>query len=380
MRNLIYLGFYSTSDDKKNRNHSLAAVNKMNYISNVFKNLDFFVTILSPSWTNKEDEFSFFKSEKIILSKGLQVIYAPSFNLKIKNKFKPYLFKILLSFFWTVIYLIKNKDINFVIVYHQPMLIIPLLISKKIKHFKLILEVEEIYSDVWKERKLFIKLEKMLLQLADGYILSTHTLVDKINSNKPYIVSYGELKHNKQIVKKYKDKIHLVFAGTFDPLKGVIESINTARYLDNNYHLHIIGFGNQKETENVLNLINETNKNSSCKVTYDGCLKGDDYIEFIQKCHIGLSTISKRKIFIDSVFPSKILSYLCNNLYVVSGDLKSVLESPFSHFIKFYYEDNPESIAKAIREVKIDENYDKFVEQELKKIDEKFKNRISKFI
>lgn len=380
MRNLIYLGFYSTSDDKKNRNHSLAAVNKMKYISNVFKNLDFFVTILFPSWTNKEDEFSFIKSEKIILSEGLQVIYAPSFNLKIKNKFKPYLFKILLSFFWTVIYLIKNKDINFVIVYHQPMLIIPLLISKKIKHFKLILEVEEIYSDVWKERKLFIKLEKMLLQLADGYILSTHTLVDKINSNKPYIVSYGELKHNKQIVEKYKDKIHLVFAGTFDPLKGVIESINTARYLDNNYHLHIIGFGNQKETENVLNLINETNKNSSCQVTYDGCLKGDDYIEFIQKCHIGLSTISKRKIFIDSVFPSKILSYLCNNLYVVSGDLKSVLESPFSHFIKFYYEDNPESIAKAIREVKIDENYDKFVEQELKKIDEKFKNRISKFI
>ncbi|MDI6700805.1 MAG: glycosyltransferase [bacterium] len=220
----------------------------------------------------------------------------------------------------------------------------------------------------------------MLLKAADSYILSTHTLVDKINSNKPYIVSYGELKHNKQIVEKYKDKIHLVFAGTFDPLKGVIESINTARYLDNNYHLHIIGFGNQKETENVLNLINETNKNSSCKVTYDGCLKGDDYIEFIQKCHIGLSTISKRKNFIDSVFPSKILSYLCNNLYVVSGDLKSVLESPFSHFIKFYYEDNPESIAKAIREVKIDENYDKFVEQELKKIDEKFKNRISKFI
>ncbi len=374
MKNIIYLGFYTVSNDKKKRNHCLAAVNKMNYIAEVLKNLGFFVTILSPSWTNQENEFKFFKSEKIFLNDDSQVVFSPSFNIKIKSNFKPYLFKIFLSFLWTTIYLIKNKDVDLVIAYHQPMLSVPIFIAKKFRNFKLILEVEEIYSDVWKQRKLFTLLEKKLIQSADSYIFSTHTLVDKINNIKPYIISYGELKHNKQKVKKYKDKIHLVFAGTFDPIKGVLESINVAKYLDKTYHLHIIGFGNQKETENVLNLINEVNRNSSCQVTYDGCLKGDDYIEFIQRCHIGLSTISKRKGFIDSVFPSKILSYLCNNLYVVSSDLKSVVESPFSHLIKFYNEDNPESIAKAIKEIKIDENYDKFLEEEIKKIDEKFKN------
>uniref|UniRef100_A0A7C3J6V5 Glycosyl transferase family 1 domain-containing protein n=1 Tax=candidate division WOR-3 bacterium TaxID=2052148 RepID=A0A7C3J6V5_UNCW3 len=375
--NIKFICFFENPENNtQNRLISLASINKIKYLNSALIGVNFTTEIVSLSWTINSK--GYYKGKLAKISDGTFLKTFNSFGSKTKVvRIFSYTFSLLQLFF----YLLKNTKRNDkILVYHSIILSVPIIILKSIKKIKLILEVEEIYSDVWKERKLFTILEKKLIQSADSYIFSTHTLVDKINNIKPYIISYGELKHNKQKVEKYKDKIHLVFAGSFDPIIGVLESINVAKYLDKTYHLHIIGFGKQKETENVLNLINEVNRNSSCQVTYDGCLKGDDYIEFIQRCHIGLSTISKRKGFIDSVFPSKILSYLCNNLYVVSSDLKSVVESPFSHLIKFYNEDNPESIAKAIKEIKIDENYDKFLEEEIKKIDEKFKKDLLNLI
>ena len=86
-------------------------------------------------------------------------------------------------------------------------------------------------------------------------------------------------------------------------------------------------------------------------MTYEGCLSGEQYIRFVQKCSIGLSTQKPDARFNDTSFPSKILSYLANGLRVVSIRIRAVEESPISDLVVYYNEQSPELIAKAITSV-----------------------------
>jgi hypothetical protein len=53
--------------------------------------------------------------------------------------------------------------------------------------------------------------------------------------------------------------------------------------------MHIIGFGSKKDVEKVEERVKELSQKCECKISYDGLLSGEDYIRYIQSCHIGLS-------------------------------------------------------------------------------------------
>ena len=62
------------------------------------------------------------------------------------------------------------------------------------------------------------------------------------------MVIYGTYNVEKQIANKFDDgKIHCVYAGTFDPRKGGMSAVNAAKFLDEKYHIHILGFGTEKD-------------------------------------------------------------------------------------------------------------------------------------
>ncbi len=78
---------------------------------------------------------------------------------------------------------------------------------------------------------------------------------------------------------------------------------------------------------------------TKCKITYDGAFYVKKYYEFLQKCHIGLSTQNPYEPFNNSSFPSKVLVYMANGLRVVSvysmyklivAHLNNVMNIPFS--------------------------------------------------
>jgi hypothetical protein len=368
IKNIKYIGFYSQQNLQYKRTSALSAMSKMNYVSNVISKLGYKTTIVSPSWIiGKGLEFQ----KKIDLSEKRQLILAPSVGSQ--NRILTYL-SILISQSWLLMYLLfKIKRNEKIIVYHSPWIVLPILLAKKIKGFKIILEVEEIYKDIQTIHPFLDTLEQSIFEKADTYIFSTELLERKLNtSNKPYVVLYGNYEVPITLANPFKDgKIHLVYAGIIDSHKaGAFNAIEVAPYLSNKYVIHVIGFG---EVDKLEKRIYEINEFSECKVYYDGIKYGEEYTEFCQSCHIGLSTQNIEGVYVDSSFPSKILSYLALGLNVVSCDIKCVRESAISNLIN-YYSGNSIEIAESIKKINLTEP--KFFKNKILEMHKIFANNI----
>lgn len=377
MKKIKYIGYYYPVDSKEKRNGCLAAINKMNYIAESLVKIGYNVDIISPSWYIN-DEGKLTSKKYIKIANNIDLIQAPSY--KTKNRYTGYL-KSKLSQLWLFLYLLKNTKKNEqVIVYHSLALMWSIKLLIKIKKLKLILEVEEVYSDVIKAKNKLRKVESEFISIADKYISPTELLNETINkNNKKNIIIYGTYKVEFDIKKSFNDnKIHIVYAGTFEFSKGVLKVIDVAKYLDKKYHIHIIGFGNQEEIKKIKDTIYNISTETSCMVTYDGLFSGEEYIKFLQRCHIGISPQNVDALYNKTSFPSKVLSYLSNGLRVVSIGIESIKKSEVKNLIYFYDIDNEIEIAKKIKSINFNEEYDS--RRYINVLDEKFKINLKKLL
>lgn len=376
MGKIFYLGYYDIPENKKeNRNIALAATNKMTYIVSTLDKLGYEVEVVSASATQNSEGYppksiKLGKNSKLVLFKTL-----PSGNKwnRIKSVF--YSHFQLLKYLLTVL---QKEDK--VIVYHSVAYANIVRWAKIIKNFKLVLEVEEIYSDVNGNKRERRK-EYKLFRYADAFIFPTELLNKKLNVEcKPYSIIYGTYQVEKNRKCKFDDrKIHCIYAGTLDSRKGGAEAaISAATKLNSDYHIHILGFGNEEEKHKIENNIMELSKKYDCKVTYDGLLSGEEYIKFVQCCDIGLSTQDPTAEFNDTSFPSKILSYMANGLRVVSVRIPVIECSAINKYISYYSKQEPEEIAKAIKRVNLSEPYDS--RKVILELDLKFQKDIKKLM
>jgi glycosyltransferase involved in cell wall biosynthesis len=375
MKNKIkYISFYDIAENHiENRMSVLAATNKIDYISSSLNRLGYHVEIISPSWTNHQR--GFYKSKKITINNDIDLTLFSTFGALKLRFFR--IMKYLWTLFQLIIYLmIKTEKNENIMVYHSTILSAPLRFVKKIKHFQLILEVEEIYSKV-SPNKTFNRQENKIIEAADKYIFSTEMLNEKLNhKHKPYSVIYGTYQVEEDRGVKFDDgKIHVVYAGTFDPRKGgALAAAAAAEFLPKNYHVHIIGFGTKEQIEKLQATVDSINKKSNATVTYDGLLRGEEYIQFLQKCHVGLSTQNSDAEYNDTSFPSKILSYMANGLRVVTIRIKAIETSAIGDKVYYYDKQTPKDIADAIISVDFNEPYDS--RKIIKRLDEKFVEEI----
>ncbi len=347
---VYYLGYYSCEKiETEQRVASPPAMNKMGYIISVLSEYpNIKILVVSPSETSIH---CYVKGTLHNLSENVSLKTFDSFNSK--NKLIRGVGHI-----WTkyqmVRFLMKNvKSDDTVIVYHSLVLMNVVRKLKKKKNFLLIVEAEEIYADV-KENDALKKKEMDYLQIADKYIVITELLNKKVNKqNKPKIISHGTYRTVPKYSEKFDDgKVHVVYAGTFNPIKGgVYSAIEAAEYMDENYVLHILGKGSKAETEMVEKKISQISQISKCKIIFDGYKKGKDFDSFIQSCHIGLSTQQPDGKYNETSFPSKILMYMSNGLPVVSIRISAVESSDVSDYIFFYESSTPQNIARAIKSV-----------------------------
>lgn len=355
-KEIKYIGFYDAPNTNFKRVSALAATNKMDYIAETINNVGYQVHFVSPSWFADASSRAKFHTETTIqLDKNKKLTLAPSIGSA--NKFSGYL-KILLSLLWLFWWLLTHtKKKEKIIVYHSPWLVLPVLWAKKIKGFQLILEVEEIYSDVTSLHSFFDQLEQKIFKKADYFIFSTELLAERLQIKKEYIVLYGNYKVYDQLAQPINDgKIHLIYAGIIDSEKaGAFNAIESAVYLNENYVMHIIGFG---EVEKLRARIQEINKTSKCKVIYDGIKTNEEFITYCQTCHVGLSTQKMDGNYLESSFPSKILSYLGMGLRVISCKIDCVSRSKINHIMYYYDLDKPKSIAEAVLKINLLEMYD----------------------
>lgn len=369
------LAYYDTLESCDNRMNNPAAFTKTTYVLDCFERLGYDVDILSASYAvgNKSAKGA---TRKLCDKITLKTVYSMGRGGFVRNAVGRILFGI--CYFFNLLTFVHNGDT--VWVYHALRLMWQVKLLRKFKKFNLILEVEEIYGDVFSSEKTSRK-ELNFFKYADGYIFCNYLLNDKINRDgKPFAVSHGSYAPAKYEDVSFNDgKIHAVYAGTFNPVKGGARfAIGAAEHLTEDFHIHILGGGSKGQMQTVLSLISEVDKKSRCKVTYDGFMAGEAYQAFLQKCHIGLSTQNPDGEYNDTSFPSKVLVYMANGLRVVSVRIPAIEKSDVGEHMYFYDESSPEAVAKAIESIDFNSQYNG--REIIKELDGKFMSDLKRLL
>ena len=360
---IYYFGTYDTISKYKRRCTTPAIV-KMDYILFAINQAGFDVELISSSYI-VEKKWCFDKGGKKKLNDYTLLNLSPSFGYKtFFGKYLSIIFTIICFFFK----LLKIKKQDILIAYHGVWYSTPILLAKKIKKFQLIVEVEEIYTHAFKRPIKGLKKELKFIKSADKYICVNDLICDFLNIDKDKsIVCYGSYIINRNVEPvKFKDaKIHIAYSGSFSKIKGgVYNAIETARYLSEDYVMHILGFGEKCDEEEVKSMIERVNQNSKCKVIFEGKKPKSDYDSFMKGCTLGLNP----QIWGDYMlyaYPSKLLVYLSLGLNVVTSPLKTLKVSSVNPYFNYFEEESPQSIARAIIDTKI------YSEEELTSVIEK---------
>lgn len=348
MKKLKYIAFYDLPEyEHEKRSVNLASTNIVGYMAKTMAD-GRTIEIISPARTLVEK--SFFPSHKRALDNNITLTMPSTFLLS--GTIGRYL-SIVYNMVWLFLYLlihVKRKET--IVVYHSLSLMTVLRIVKRIKECSLIMEIREIYTDVNQSTEREKREEHDYFAIADKYVFPTELLNHKINNgNKPYVIATGIYKYEEKTVEKWNDgKIHIVYAGTFNKTKGgVWSSIDMVKHLDSKYVLHILGNGLPDELEDLKLRIEQSNAINAAKIIYEGVYKGRLFFEFLQKCDIGLSTQNPNGEYNNTSFPSKILTYLSNDLEVLSIRIPAVESSPVGQAIHYYNCNSGRDIASAIK-------------------------------
>lgn len=373
-----YISFYDHEDNKQeNRAFSPAGRDITAYIAYIISRLGYSVEIISPILTKNNS--GFYREKKYAISDNIFVILPFSFGVKtlVGKCIKRLWQKCALYFF--VFHNVKRNST--IVVYHSASLLKVVGWLKKYKHCKIILQVEEIYGDVNNNGRMRAR-EMKTFEKADAFLFPTEALSQKINlEHKPYSIVHGNYSVNLSKTEKYQDgKIHCVYAGTFDMVKGgALNAVAASEFLDEKYVVHILGFGSESETEQVKKAIQLAQKKTKCQIQYDGLKTGKDFISFIQKCDIGLSTQNPDGQYNDTSFPSKVLMYLSNGLKVVSIDIPVLRTSKVTECIFYAKSVNGIDIAEAISSASSRKSAI-FGDRLLNQLDLEFLNQMGKII
>lgn len=199
------------------------------------------------------------------------------------------------------------KNIDFDILYMRYMLFMPFL-SKVLKKHKVIMEIN---ADDTIEFKLHSKIthyynkmtRNLVLKKVDAFVSVSHELKLRFAYlNKPIIViANGINAHKIDFVENKNKKPILVFISTPNqPWQGFEKIVKMADKLDD-FLFYIIGLEGKSE------------KN----IKYFGYLSNEESSKIIQKCDIGIGTLSSYKNGLDEASPLKTRQYLACGLPII---------------------------------------------------------------
>lgn len=196
-RRIKYIGYFDFQDSDVPRNYVVSATNKMEYIVSALNEIGYDVELVSASGS-VEPEFRLHGAETKIRNPRFKVHFFASFGGR--NKLLRIVRNIWHSLALLFYLLFRTRRNEPVIVYHSLGYYNVILLAKRIRKFRLLLEVEEIYQDVSSVPHMLRLWEYRTFRIADGYIFSTELLNEKINvASKPYVVIYGTYRVEPQI-------------------------------------------------------------------------------------------------------------------------------------------------------------------------------------
>ena len=338
-------------DDYKNDRKLLtipSGVTKINYIKESLKSAGFTVNIVSAAEGTFIDK-KINKFTTVSIDDKEQIIYPLTFGRG--NKFLKVISRLLmtLQLICYLVFIVKRKEK--VLVYHS-LSLVSLIKFYKIFGGKVFFEVEEIYNAVQRTSDDKISKEISFLKGGKGYILVNDLMQANCGFSTKTTSCYGIYRSENTILKKINDIIHIVYAGVIGSNgSDVFLAIEVAKYLNKNYVLHILGYGSESNIALMKDLIDDHNKICDCKISYDGCLFGKEFLDFLSKCQIGLCTRVLEDRFSDYTFPSKVCVYIANALIPICTPIRCIEESKIKDAVYFSKDNTAEAIASVIFKV-----------------------------
>lgn len=346
-RDIYYLGYYAKPEVAPSRHAFPSAVSKMDYVIDCLERLGFCVTCLSASPVYRGGAEPV-RAIELSSTSRLVLLHSAGRHGKLDLPIQ-----LVLNKFYTAVGVFRAVPRGaLLVVYHSLAYPLTIRLLRRFKGVRLILEVEESYSDV-SGSKLGALKERRIFDTADGFICSSPTLLETVDrSQRPSCVAFGSyLRPSRNQVDFGDGRTHVVYSGTFDRRKkGALNAIAATEYLGEEYVVHVVGFGSKEDTDELERLAEEHNRRGGSFVEVLPALYGDEYYAFLQKCDIGLSSQALDAGFVGTSFPSKILVYLANGLKVVSGELESIRGTLLESALFLYGEDDPKVIAGCIED------------------------------
>lgn len=342
-----YINLYTDECFQKVLFREASESSKIEYLTQALKASGYCIHMLSTRSTHVKRKLV--KPRTITIDQGERHRYVFSFaGGRLVNKLNA-VFNLLQILCYVLFSVRQNEP---VLLYHQYYYYAVFTFLKRVKHFELILEIEELQYVLMHRRE---REELEFIHRADKYILIQSLLLQKVDvGNKPYLILYGDYRVPETEHKAFEnDYINIVYAGVIESRsKGAFLACKAAEHLDSNFRVHILGFGNDAEIEHLRCLIDHINRCFGEKrVVYHGKKTGEDLSEFLNSCQIGLSChyySRADKGAEQYAFHSKIVRYLAHNLWVVSPRIACVTGSPFADFCACYSQNTPEKIPMLI--------------------------------
>lgn len=346
MKRIKFFSYHGCQDEDKRRDNSPAADTKIDYIIEVLNRCGYAVDHISRAGSAESDYIPAYVEQK-----GENTFrYFASFG-KQKNPFLRVLGRWYMEFQFFRWCMFNIKRGEQIIVYHSLGYDSAFIKLKKLKGIRIIGDIEEIYQDVHPQKPSQCKNEYKFIEICDKLMYPNTVLNERLNkTNRPYLVVHGIYKVNEfEPVSFGDDKIHVLYAGTYDPVKGgALAAAQATEFLSNKYHVHITGFGTKEDEKNVDQEVKRIKPISKAELTFHGYLNDVEFMELMHRCLIGLCTQDPTSKLNLTSFPSKILNYISNGLVVLSGRNRCIEESAVGNLIYYYEEQTPEIMAKTI--------------------------------
>lgn len=341
---LHYICYYYADEERDEYLGHVAANVKVRYVANAAKEAGFEVTVFALNKTKLCRVKANSTERDGVIVRHVASRGRGNFFVKILNRLH-WLWQVICYFFKEV----KKDDV--VILYHS-MNTTPLFaFLKKFKKCKVILEVEEVYACSAKGVLPYYNKEIKKIKKYEDFIFVNGYIPEDLGiDKKKYITLYGSYVVADGEKRPNDGMVSVLYAGAIETLnEGAFKAVEVAEFLPENYTVHIIGSGEKQHVDDLTEKIDRMNAALKRKaVVYDGFRSGKDLDDYMVSCDIGLGTYQIKDRYSNYIFPSKLVSYMCRGLKVVTGRAECYESTPFSADWYFYDEFKSEAIAEAI--------------------------------
>ena len=237
-RKIYYLNAYTNDRHCIGREKSIAANNKIEYILSSIPN-DFRVYNLSLAQSK-----SGACNRVIVNEDNIVYHYSPSLSASSKYRFQ------FIKAYWLCFLLFKVRRSDSIIVYHSIFWIKLISVLKRIKKFRLILEINDFYQFYYKgkQRDELKHSEEVFFRIADNYILANPRMKLSLPSKRS-LVNYGAYKVVEEIDGSSESNIiNVLYSGIVERMRNAaFLAIESVLYLPENYKLHMACFGTEED-------------------------------------------------------------------------------------------------------------------------------------